>query len=551
MKIKIFYALLSGMLIFGSCKKDFLDRNPLDELVDDTFFKNEEQLQLAVNACYAYVKGKNTIDMENFGDNTINSSNNDYRKIGSGNFNSDMGSVNGEWTGAYDGIRRCNAFLENYKKADGRDAVKESMASEVRFIRAYLYSYLTLFFGDVQLIKKTLLITDPEVYGTRNKKSDVVDFILAELTDIAPKLPLSQTGSNLGRVTRGAALALKARIALYNQKYDVAEKAAKDVMDLGVYQLYSNGNKTTSYNELFTYTGKLANGKNNETILARLYLEPVSRHNYSREAQVPDQASRWNPTKSLVDTYLASDGLTIEKSPLYKEDTYENLFKNRDPRMTQTILEPGAEWGGRQDGKNLSSSATWDIFTTPKFISNKRGSVTITGYYFTKYVELSTVARVSRDVNDIHLIRYAEVLLTYAEALLEQGKLTQGAIDLTINKLRDRVGMKRMNIAELALNGMDLRTEVRRERRVELALEGQRYFDILRWKQGNLLVQDVKGMKKSLAFRASDVSNLAADSKGYIIADDGRVFTEPKNYLWPVPLIQFERNPNLGQNPGW
>jgi hypothetical protein len=108
-----------------------------------------------------------------------------------------------------------------------------------------------------------------------------------------------------------------------------------------------------------------------------------------------------------------------------------------------------------------------------------------------------------------------------------------------------------MRITELAAAGMDLRTEIRRERRVELALEGQRYFDIIRWKQGALLAQDVKGMKKSLAFRASDVANLPADAQGYIIAYGSRVFTEPKNYLWPIPLTQLQRNPNLGQNTGW
>jgi hypothetical protein len=322
-------------------------------------------------------------------------------------------------------------------------------------------------------------------------------------------------------------------------------------MDLNVYQLYTNGNTTTSYNELFTYAGKLSKGKNKETILARLYLDGVSMHNMSREAQVPDQASRWNPTKSLVDAYLCTDGLPIEKSPLYKEDTYANMFNNRDPRMPQTILRPGAAWGGRQDGRNTTATSTWNVFQTPKFISNKLGSVTITGFYFTKYVELTTVGRVSRDENDIHLIRFAEVLLTYAEAKLEQGTLTQADVDLTINKLRQRVGMKNMVLTELAANGLDIRTELRRERRVEMALEGQRYFDIIRWDEGHLLAQDVKGMKKSLAFRASDVSNLPADANGYIIVQSGRSFTKPKNQLWPIPLTQYQRNPNLGQNPGW
>ncbi len=549
---KILYAILITALTLGSCRKDFLERPPLDELIGETFFTTEEQLLLALNGCYAYIKAKNTIDLENLSDNTINSSQNDFLRISSGNYNTDLGTLNGEWTSAYDGIRRCNNFLENYEKASGRENIKATYAAEVRFIRAYLYSYLTLFFGDVQLIKKTLLITDPEVYGTRNKKAEVVDFILTELQEASANMPLTQTGAALGRATKGAALALKARVALYNEKYAEAEKAAKDVMDLGIYQLYTTANPATAYNNFFTYTGKIKNATNKETILARIYsAEALAYHNMSRECQVPDQASRWNPTKSLVDSYLCSDGLPINKSPLYKETTYVDIFANRDPRLRQTILSPGSAWGGRQDGKNETNQANWGTYTTPKFVSNRLGSVTITGYYFTKYVELSTVSQVGRDENDIHLIRFAEVLLTYAEARLEQNKLTQADIDLTINKLRDRVGMRRMSIVELAANGMDLREEVRRERRVELALEGQRYFDILRWKQGSLLAADVKGIKKSMALRPSDVANLSADAQGYIIANSGRVFTSAKHELWPISLTQIERNPNLGQNPGW
>ncbi len=551
MKSKIFLSLVLTAVFFTACKKNYLDRMPLDELVDETFYTNEETLGLAVNACYAYLKGKGTLDMENLGDNTINSSTTDYGRMSSGNYNSDLGTINTEWANDYDGIRRCNAFLENYQRATGRENVKETLAAEVRFIRAYLYFYLTQFYGDVQLIKKTLLTTDPEVYGTRNSKGEVVDFILEELDSAAVKLPLASSAVALGKITKGAALALKARVALYNEKWAVAEKAAKDVMDMNVYQLYTTSNPATAYNDLFTYKGKLKNNNNKETILARMHLTDVSVHNMSREAQVPDQASRWNPTKSLVDAYLCSDGLPITQSPLYRETHYDSIFKNRDPRMTQTILQPGSAWGGRQDGRNLSSSATWGTFMVPKWISNKLGSVTITGFYFTKYVELSTVGQVSRDENDIHLIRYAEVLLTYAEARLEQGTITQTDINNTINRLRARVGMRAMNIADITAAGLNLRDEIRRERRVELALEGQRYFDIQRWKLGSLLGQDVKGMKKSLAFRPADVANLPADAQGYIIVNNGRVFTDPKHYLWPIPLTQALRNPNLGQNPGW
>lgn len=157
--------------------------------------------------------------------------------------------------------------------------------------------------------------------------------------------------------------------------------------------------------------------------------------------------------------------------------------------MRMTILAPGATWGGKKDGNPSNTNAT--IYTAPKFVSDKLGSVTITGYYYTKYVEVSTVSAVSKDQNDIHILRLAEVLLTYAEAKLEQGTLTQADIDLTINKLRDRVGMKRMLITDIAANGLDLRAEIRRERRVELAREGQRWFDLIRWKQGSLLADDV------------------------------------------------------------
>ncbi|MGM9478744.1 RagB/SusD family nutrient uptake outer membrane protein [Pedobacter sp. GSP4] len=160
---------------------------------------------------------------------------------------------------------------------------------------------------------------------------------------------------------------------------------------------------------------------------------------------------------------------------------------------------------------------------------------------------------VSQDSNDIHLIRYAEILLILAEARFEQGKLTQTDIDNTINKLRDRVGMKKMVISELVAAGLDLKTEIRRERRVELALEGQRYYDIMRWKQGALLAEDVKGMKKSLveSFNQQYVATIATDAKGYFVVNTGRKFIDPKNYLWPIPITQVQRNPVLGQNPGW
>jgi len=538
----------------NGCSKDFLDRGALDAIPNDEFWKTEGQLKLAVNACYDYLKGKNVVDMENMGDNTIYPPLSDYLAISTGNYDFTLGTLNNEWVNQFKGIRRCNHFLENYQKATGVQQAKlNQYAGEVRFLRAFLYSYLSFFFGDVPLVTNTLNIGDDMVYGPRTPRAQVADFILQQLDSAAMELPVTYGAADLGRITKGAALGWKSRVALFYGKYDVAEAAAKAVMDLNVYHLYTAAG-TGSYNELFTQKGKLAAGANKETMLARLYLIDVSMHNMSRECQVPDQTSRFNPTKSLVDSYLCTDGMPIEKSPLYNEGAqteYSDVFKNRDPRMSQTILSPGAAWGGKDDGDQDASPSA--IFNLPKFNSDKKGCVTATGYYFTKYVEVSAVATYNKDPNDIHIMRYAEMLLNYAEAREMQGKLTQADLDMTINLLRDRVGMHHMIIAELNAWGMDLRQEIRRERRVELALEGQRYFDLLRWKQGSLLAADVKGMKKAFvpSYMQQYVASVPVDAAGYMIVNTGRRFVDPKNYLWPIPLTQFQRNNALGQNPGW
>lgn len=546
----IFKGCIAGFLLFFcSCEPDFLDRSPVDQLTNENFWETEEQLILAANALYANVKAKNTVDMENMGDNTLWPSSTAYQQIGSGNFNNDLGTLNTEWTTQYRGVRQANAFLENYQKANLQDpALAERLAGEVRVIRALMYSYLVSFWGDVPLVTNTLTID--ELMIPRDPKDKVIDFLLNDLEEAAQQLPAEiPSGENLGRMNKGAALALKARLALYHGRYDVAEKAAKDVMDLGVYKLFTSGDPDRNYYDLFTYAGKLSTGNNKETIIARTALLDVAMHNLSREIHVPDQVIRWNPTKSLVDSYLMEDGLPIEISPLYNVEEYADVFQNRDPRMTQTILEPGAEWGGRYDGRAGNDNP--DIFMVPKFLSDRRGAVTLTGYYFTKYAELTAVPTYNRDQNDIHLLRYAEVLLTYAEARLEQGVLTQEDLDISINLLRDRVGMTHMVISELEANGLNLREEIRRERRVELALEGQRYFDIKRWEQGELLAQDVKGTNVKWLPNPEAAANLRTDGDGFIISHTGRSFDPARHYLWPVPLPQLERNPDLAQNPGW
>ncbi|MGO1817317.1 MAG: RagB/SusD family nutrient uptake outer membrane protein [Sphingobacterium sp.] len=141
-------------------------------------------------------------------------------------------------------------------------------------------------------------------------------------------------------------------------------------------------------------------------------------------------------------------------------------------------------------------------------------------------------------------------MLTFAEAKMEQGTLTQQDLDMSINLLRDRVGMKHMELSFLAQHGMDIRTEIRRERRIELVLEGHRYFDVRRWKEGEKLGQDIEGVKASW-FPELASSDYRKSADGHLVVQWNRAFQAPKNYLWPVPQPQIERNPELGQNPGW
>ncbi|MEO2073108.1 MAG: RagB/SusD family nutrient uptake outer membrane protein [Zunongwangia sp.] len=543
---KIFF--LTFIFLCVSCNDDFLERPPQDQLTNANFWENEEQLILAANALYANVKAKNTVDMENMGDNTLWPSSTQYQQIGSGNYGPDQNTINTEWTTQYRGVRQANAFLENYHKANVSSELAERLAGEVRVVRALMYSYLINFWGDVPLVTQTLTID--ELMVGRTPKEQIVDFLLEDLEVAAEALPTEiPTGENLGRMNRGAALALKARIALYNERYDIAEDAARRVMEMGVYELFDIGNPNENYNALFTDRGKLAAGDNRETIIARLALSDVAMHNLSREIQVPDQVIRWNPTKSLIDDYLMIDGLPIDKSPLYHVTFYEDVFENRDPRMTQTILEPGSTWGGRYDGRVENDNPS--IFEVPKFQSDRRGAVTLTGYYFTKYADVDAVATYNRDDNDIHLLRYAEVLLTYAEAKFEQGTLSQEDIDSSINLLRARVGMTPMSIRALEQNGLNLGEEIHRERRIELALEGQRYFDLKRWKIAEVLGNDVKGTNIHWLPNAEAAANLRTDSEGFLIAHTGRTFDPERHYLWPIPLPQLERNPDLVQNPGW
>ena len=554
---------MSAALMLTSCNDSFLDRIPHDALTDANYWQTETHLSSVANTFTSSLSGKDWLNKtEIMADSAPWSVTTAWRTIGGGYFTSDASQINSVWSAAYTGIGRTNYFLNNYQRATGvKEEVRERYAAEAYFYRAYNYWILTSLFGDVPLVTSELNVESPDVFRGRDARKDVIDRITKDLEDHYKALPeyVAAGSSDFGRVSQCAALALLSRIYLYNGRYEDAVSACERAMSSTYYKLYSTGHPDVDYVNLFNYTGRASrNPANKETLIAFVYnydLGESSRtsHNLSRVCWVPNDYARFTPTASMIECYLTKDGKIWDPN---SATSYEDVFKDRDPRMTQSILAPGTKWEGGESGDMLSTDKT--VFTYPKFDNSKDGCMSYTGYYMRKYVEPSTVKDVGHDDNDIVLIRYAEVLLNYAEAKEQLGTLTQSDIDKTINLLRDRVGMVHLKLSEIPA-GSDIRTEIRRERRVELFFEGHRYFDIIRWKQGEILGEDLLGVRKDYLdparLKEGIIGNLkwkTVNGKEYLVLESGRTFDPEKNYLLPVPFTQMQLNPQLApNNPGW
>lgn len=561
-KILIYALFASASVALVSCNDDFLECAPQDQLTDANFWKTEAHLASVANTFTASLQGKYWLNItEIMADSAPWAVVTAFRTIGGGNYTTETSQINSLWTTAFTNIGRVNYFLNNYNRATGvSESIRERYAAEAYFYRAYNYWVLTSYFGDVPYITEELSVESPDVYRGRDPRQTVIDNITKDLEDHYKALPeyVAAGSAEFGRISQCAALALLSRIYLYNGMWEKAVSAAERAMANPYHDLYSTGNPDRDYVDLFNYTGRASrNAANKEVLLSFISnyeLGEASRtsHNLSRECWVPGDYARFVPTASMIECYLTADGKIWDPS---SAATYEDVFKNRDPRMTQSILAPGTPWEGGTSGDLAGTDDK--IYTYPKLTNTKDGCMTYTGYYMRKYVEPSTVQFVGHDDNDIIMIRYAEVLLNYIEAKDMLGNVTQDDLDRTINRLRSRVGMVPLKLTSIP-EGSDLRTEIRRERRVELFFEGHRYFDIIRWRQGELLGQDLLGVKRKWL----DQSRLAVDlnslewrqknGEDYLLLETGRTFNPEKHYLLPVPFKQMQLNPNLApQNPGW
>jgi hypothetical protein len=553
--IVVFAFLLTGC-------KEYLNRYPLNNPSDVTFLSNETELKMAVAGCYSplwynfegmpfhlFLDAASDIEWDRNGST--------LQAIGRGSQDSRNGLVVDFWTNMYAGIAKCNYVLSNMERGKSviADAAYKQYESEVRFLRALYYSYLVELYGGVPLVKTPLTLTEAQM--ARNTKEEVVSFILAELDQCAASLPQANKPTN-GKATKGAAWSLASRIALYNGKWDVAISSAQKVMALEGSEYVVN----SSYMDLFQYSGQTSK----EIIFSVQYLKGTFMHPMFRLFGSRNAMAHTNkkPSYQLADSWECTDGKQIDESPLFDP---KKPYLNRDPRLGFTLAVSGSNFLGIQFETHGDSVKCWNYNVSPaKRIDNLEAThayATFTGICYRKYADnLDRLAVNESDMNTI-ILRYAEVLLNYAEAKIESGSIDKSVLD-AINKVRQRPSVNMPPITTTDKN--ELRNVVRRERKYEFSGEGLRLFDIRRWK----IAEDVMNlpvlgrMKKSYPAIAPIVNEVgtsyytnipiaqqgeSADFKMRVV--ENRTFNKNRDYLWPIPYIEIDTNPLMTQNPGY
>ena len=565
MKRHIIPAIIA--LCLCSCSK--LDLYPLDTGSNDSWYKTEDQMVMSIRGLYRTVFWP--LDNDYWADDHQSRSN--LNIITGGTINGESSEVKNRWQNCYKAIARANTILANLDNAQERLGISEEKVrlyrAQTLVARAAQYCILTTYFGDVVYMDKEISIEEAFRMG-RTDKSEILEKVYADLETAAADLPVSYTGS-VELATRGAALAIKARYALFNGEWQIAADAARRCMDLGVYELYPD------FSKLFLASTAHAS----ENILSwprsvdlDITLDPGNVMGYCTRNR-GGYASEY-PSWELFCSFLCRDGKPIDESPLFNP---HKPFENRDPRCAATIAEFGTEHLGVIYDPNPYSFNVMNNITGKQIKNLDCNSnsmyASFNGLVRKKGVDEDWVNNQTFKVApDYVFIRYAEVLLIYAEAKIELGQIDASVLN-AINSVRARaygVQLSQTSAypAVTALGQDEMRRIVRLERRMELAYEGLRYMDLLRWKlaekalnQPNYGLLDNTGLKKLCDdgnwFFAyvpeidedgiADFSRLYEDGLCKIISK--RNFDASKNYLWPIPSQEVLTNPFLGQNDNY
>lgn len=486
-----------------SCNDGFLDTVPLATPSDATFWTSEQNAVTWINTAYRYLPSANDFVFDSMSDDCVGSGD----LIAQGLHVPTSSIVSTKWS--YTPIRHCLELLQRLDEIPNLSAeARNHLAGQARFILAFKYFEMITLYRDVPLVDRILPLEESDLPKT--EKAVVLEYILNQLDLAVGELPVLWPAGETGRATKGAALALKARIHLYNDQWQRAADAAKELIDMDQYALHPN------YNEVFLTS---FNNATREVILAHQYAKDLYTHTlcFSYGYYTIGGTSQSLPLPSLVNSYECSDGLPVTESPLFNPlDPWEN----RDPRFKMNFVLPFQSIGGQ-------------VYDPVNNINDKNAARTYV--YFRKYISDMASQQRTMWVN-WNIFRYAEVLLIYAEAQNENSGPDNSVYD-ALDQIRTRAGMPVVDRQKYN-NREKLRALIRNERRVELAGEGLRYFDMLRWKIADQVMN-------------GDVLSYTIPGQLPVQNIHTRTFDPSRHYVWPIPQSAIDNARNLVQHPEW
>lgn len=529
-KMKKISIILLLAIMFASCK-DALETQPNDRYTEETFWTSEKTAMAGLTGCYQVLTSNGLYGYatplweETATPNAYNYDNSaGFGVIALGTHtatnaltgNIVLGVIGTRWLDCYRGIGRCNTFLEKVNEVPMADALKDRTKAEAKFLRGLYYSLLATYYGGVPLILDPPNL-DAQGKLPRNTREEVVQQVIKDMDEAAAVLPPKYTGNDIGRATSGAALAIKARMLLFEAsplnnpsndvaKWTAAANAAKAVMDLpGTgYGLFPN------YRQLFLP----ANENKQETVFDVQYT--ISAAGFGNSFDLINRLYNTNaPLRDLVNAYDMKDGLPPAQSPLYDAS---KPYDNRDPRMYQTIVYPGDTY--------LAAPVTNTTFKQTGYGVKKYGI-----YDKEAVAPADLINSAGRSQTNYMVVRYADVLLMYAEAQNEVLAAPDISVRNAIELVRQRAGLVPYQVST-TLTKLQMRELIRHERRIEFACEGFYYTDIRRWKLAETVL----------------VGPIFNALNQQIV---NRSFNPLRDYWWPIAQTQRELNPNLIQNPNY
>ncbi|MGI6572652.1 MAG: RagB/SusD family nutrient uptake outer membrane protein [Fermentimonas sp.] len=537
--------VIVSLFVINACNNDFMERYPPDKISDMNYWKTASDLQLFANQFYPSLFDARVAwyTDDYYSDNQAPSNLsrvafiwNQYTVPATGG-----GWAKGDWKP----IRDCNYALVRAAEMD-KTADILSAEAEIRFFKTFFYFKKVKRFGDVPWLVADLQTDSEELYQPRDSRKLVIEKMLEDLDFAIANLPAT---SSSDRLTKYAALALKAEICLYegtfrkyhkvaggeNELLRLGAQACESIINSGLFSVWSTGNPNSDYFDLFVQYELQGNP---EGIMIQQYITNKRMHNNVRQLGEPHGGL----TKDFVKTYLCKDGLPISLSPLYQGDAeFMDEFIDRDPRMKQSIYTPDRPYRIYDNG-SVAYRTMPDYHSTNCF----------TGYKGTKGYSPYERDRIpSTSTTDDFIFRYGKLLLDYAEIKAELGECTQEILDLTVNALRDRVAMPHLTVdvgfvdpnwPDWEIPISPLLNEIRRERRIETYFEGRRWDDLVRWKAGKLLEN------KETFLGARDP---ATGEYRILYPNYPERKWDDKLYLYPLPIEEMVLNENLTQNPGW